>query len=84
MTKQKYKEILLNLLSFNDVYEISPNKEGLGGLSKLSTLIKNEKKKFKNSFSFLSGDFLSASILANEFKGKHMIDLLMDIPRIFF
>jgi hypothetical protein len=65
----------------NDVYEISKNEDGLGGLAELCTIIKQQKEE-KNCLVTLNGDFLSASLLAAKFKGSHIIDILNTIPSL--
>eukprot|EP01080_Neovahlkampfia_damariscottae_P003955 gene3955-7211_t len=67
-----------SVISVNDVYEISKDEDGVGGLAELCTIIKQEKG--KNCFVTLNGDFLSASMLAAKFKGSHMIDIFNTIP----
>jgi 2',3'-cyclic-nucleotide 2'-phosphodiesterase (5'-nucleotidase family) len=68
------------ILTVNDVYELKPNHQGVGGLSELTTLLKNEKLKTKNSIITLNGDFLSASVLAYKYKGSHIIDIFNKMP----
>jgi 2',3'-cyclic-nucleotide 2'-phosphodiesterase (5'-nucleotidase family) len=66
----------LNILTFNDIYELCANSEGLGGLAEMETLIQSEKKKRKNVFATLNGDFLVVTTLAQKYKGEHMVDIL--------
>ena len=50
-------------------------------MAELNTLLKKELKKAPyETIVTLNGDFLSASALAQKFKGKHMIDILNTMP----
>jgi len=69
------------ILMVNDVYEMIPNYDGLGGLAELSTLLKSEIAKCNHRpIVTLNGDFLSASALAVKHKGAHMIDIMNHLP----
>eukprot|EP01080_Neovahlkampfia_damariscottae_P007894 gene7894-12362_t len=73
------------LFSVNDVYEVEKDKFGVGGMAELNTLLKKELKKAPyQTIVTLNGDFLSASALAQKFKGKHMIDILNTMPFDFY
>eukprot|EP00817_Percolomonadidae_sp_ATCC50343_P001413 CAMPEP_0117423048 /NCGR_PEP_ID=MMETSP0758-20121206/3767_1 /TAXON_ID=63605 /ORGANISM="Percolomonas cosmopolitus, Strain AE-1 (ATCC 50343)" /LENGTH=491 /DNA_ID=CAMNT_0005206037 /DNA_START=104 /DNA_END=1579 /DNA_ORIENTATION=- len=67
-------------MMFNDVYEITPDFAGNGGLAEMSTMIKEEKKKDPNSIAVFPGDFMSASQLAVKHKGGHAIDIFNEMP----
>lgn len=54
--------------------------KGVGGLAELATMIDNERSKSRYSIATLNGDFLSASTLAETFKGAHMIDVINHMP----
>ncbi|KAL9643310.1 hypothetical protein ABK040_014765 [Willaertia magna] len=70
------QETVFTILMVNDVYELLPDDNGVGGLAELATIIEKEKLKSKNCIATLNGDFISASTLAMEYKGSHMIDIL--------
>nr|CAG4710815.1 unnamed protein product [Naegleria fowleri] len=70
----------ITLLMVNDVYEMLPDDKGVGGLAELSTMIDNEKSKSRFAIATLNGDFLSASTLAEKYKGAHMIDVVNQMP----
>ncbi len=68
----------ITVLHLNDVYEISPSgsKEKKGGMARLKTLVDSIKKGDPEALFFLSGDFLSPSLMSSVFQGKQMVDLL--------
>lgn len=74
----------ITFIQMNDVYEIAPVQDGkYGGLARVATIIKRNKQSDPNTFTFLSGDFLSPSAvgLASDdqgipIKGKQMVDVL--------
>jgi len=72
------------ILTWNDVYEMSPANDGSGGLANLHTLMEQEIKQLERQgvpwISTLNGDFLSASLLASKFEGQQMIDVLNTMP----
>jgi len=43
-------------------------------------MIEKERSKSRFSIATLNGDFMSASTLANQYKGYHMIDILNNMP----
>jgi 2',3'-cyclic-nucleotide 2'-phosphodiesterase (5'-nucleotidase family) len=53
----------LNILQFNDIYDINPI-NGVGGLAKLKSIMDLERKGKKNVIALLCGDFLAPSILS--------------------
>jgi 2',3'-cyclic-nucleotide 2'-phosphodiesterase (5'-nucleotidase family) len=64
----------LNIIHFNDVYEIEPVSGGaLGGAARVATLI-NERAG-KNPLILFSGDAFSPSIMSSIFKGQQMVDV---------
>lgn len=69
----------ITFLHINDVYEISPNKDGLGGFSQVATLINEERANRKNTFVTFGGDLLSPSLLSGITDGKHMIEFMNKI-----
>jgi len=66
----------LTLLHINDVYEIAPNKDGLGGFAPLMTLVEQERQAGGASLLTFGGDLLSPSILSGITKGRHMIEFM--------
>jgi len=66
---------------FNDVYEIHDRKSGLGGFSRFSMLLEEERAKSKHHITTLNGDFLFPSVLSTFDRAKHRIELfnMMDI-----
>lgn len=71
------------ILQMNDVYEISPSaSEDLGGLARVATLRKELLAKNPNTFTVLSGDFISPSVTGTlkfenkRIRGRQMIETL--------
>jgi len=64
----------LTILHLNDVYEISP-KGGKGGLAEVTTLIKKERARAKNTLTTFGGDLLSPSVMSGLTKGAQMVEL---------
>lgn len=67
-------QVQLTFLHFNDVYEIR-DKNGVGGAAMLMTALQEARVQAKNSFTIVSGDFLSPSLVSEFTKGSHMIKL---------
>ncbi len=65
----------ITFLHINDVYEISPGKDGSGGFSQIATLM-NEEKSRPNTFVTFGGDLLSPSLLSGITEGAHMIEFM--------
>jgi 5'-nucleotidase / UDP-sugar diphosphatase len=70
-------------LQMNDVYEISPTaSDNIGGLARVATLRKELLAKNPNTFTVLSGDFISPSVIGTlryegkRIRGKHMVEVL--------
>jgi 2',3'-cyclic-nucleotide 2'-phosphodiesterase (5'-nucleotidase family) len=70
-------------LQMNDVYEIAPLEGGkYGGLARVCTLRKDLLKENPNTYTVLSGDFISPSAIATsdyngeKINGKQMVDVL--------
>lgn len=70
MQVKTIKKIIFSLLTINDVYKIRPI-DGIGGLAALSTLISQQRQKYKNTIFSINGDFLSASQYSSIYKGMH-------------
>ena len=73
----------ISIIQINDVYEIDALSGGeVGGLSRVATIIKQEKQRNPNTIVVLAGDFLSPSLLGTlthqgkKIAGAQMIDLL--------
>lgn len=71
------------ILQMNDVYEISPSPaENIGGLARVATIRKELLAKNPNTFTVLSGDFISPSVIGTlkfegkRIRGKQMVETL--------
>ncbi len=78
--------IQLTILQFNDFYEISPLEGGkTGGAARIATIRKKLLAENPNTFTVLSGDFLSPTLLGTlkyngeRVNGKQMIEVLNKI-----
>lgn len=76
------KTVDITLLHVNDVYEIEASNGGkLGGLARVSGLLKQLKKQNPHTFSILSGDYLSPSAVGTAvyegkpIQGAQMVDV---------
>lgn len=69
----------LTFLHINDVYEISPNRDGVGGFAQVATMINEERAKNANTLVTFGGDLLSPSLLSGITEGKHMIEFMNKI-----
>jgi 2',3'-cyclic-nucleotide 2'-phosphodiesterase (5'-nucleotidase family) len=69
------KTVTFTILSFNDVYEIAPGKDGRGGFASMQTLLDQERATAQYHVTTVNGDFLSPSILSIFDKGAHRINL---------
>jgi 2',3'-cyclic-nucleotide 2'-phosphodiesterase (5'-nucleotidase family) len=74
--------IEITFLQMNDVYEIAPLSDGTGGLARVATIRKELLAKNPNTFTVLSGDFISPSVIGTlkyegkRIRGKQMVDVL--------
>jgi len=73
----------ISIIQINDVYEIDALSGGeVGGLSRVATIVKQEKQRNPNTILVLAGDFLSPSLLGTlnyqgkKIAGAQMIDIL--------
>ncbi|RLN13941.1 hypothetical protein BBJ28_00022496 [Nothophytophthora sp. Chile5] len=69
----------LVILSVNDVYDMTPNENGCGGIAEFATLLERERAALPKDVTLLvtlNGDFLSGSEMGEHFKGAHMIELM--------
>ncbi len=69
------KKIEFTIFTFNDVYDIHPKADGIGGFSTLQTMLEEERKKYKHHITTMNGDFLFPSIYSTLDKGKHRVEL---------
>jgi len=73
----------ISFLVVSDVYRISENGEGRGGLVRLAGAVKAEREKAQSENRRLicvhAGDTLSPSLMSSLDQGAHMIDLFNDI-----
>lgn len=78
------QSVTFTILSFNDVYQITPFDDGRGGFASMQTLLMQEREKSKHSVTTVNGDFLSPCILSIFDKGAHRIELFnqMDVDMV--
>lgn len=69
------KSVEFSIFTFNDVYDIHPKHDGIGGFSTLQTMLEKERQKVKHHITTMNGDFLFPSIYSSIDKGKHRVDL---------
>ena len=70
----------LNIIHFNDVYNITEsNKDICGGAARFMGLINKLKELKPSPIIFFSGDFLSPSNISTVTKGEHMIPVMNKI-----
>ena len=72
-------QIDVTIITASDMDTMSDN-DGRGGIARLASVVKGERAKGGNTVFVFPGDLLSPSILAGFDKGKHMIDLLNQVP----
>ena len=71
---------VLQLVTFNDVYEIQPVDKGtLGGAARVATLVKQLRAQNPNTLVLFAGDLLSPSVMSGVFKGEQMVAALNSI-----
>jgi 2',3'-cyclic-nucleotide 2'-phosphodiesterase (5'-nucleotidase family) len=69
-------------LQLNDVYEIAPLSDGTGGMARVAALRKTLLAKNPNTFTVLSGDFISPSVIGTlkyegkRIRGRQMVDVM--------
>ncbi len=63
----------------NDIYKMNED-GGKGGLPRLATVVKNERKNSPNVVFAHAGDTLSPSLMSGFDQGQHMIDLFNALP----
>ena len=74
---EKAEGTMLNIIHFNDVYNITENKKDIcGGASRFMTAINKLKQLTPKPLVFFSGDFLSPSNISTVTKGEHMISVM--------
>ena len=65
---------ILQLVTFNDVYEIEPVDGGkAGGAARVASLVKRLRAQNPNTLVLFAGDLLSPSVMSGVFKGEQMI-----------
>jgi 5'-nucleotidase/UDP-sugar diphosphatase len=69
------KNVEFTIFTFNDVYDIHPKPDGVGGFSTLHTMLERERKKCQYHITTMNGDFLFPSIFSSVDKGKHRVEL---------
>lgn len=69
------KTVEFTIFTFNDVYEIHPKADGLGGFSPLMTILEKERRLAKHHITTMNGDFLFPSVYSSLDKGKHRVEL---------
>lgn len=69
------KTVDFTIFTFNDVYDIHPQENNVGGFSKFHTILKKYRKQVRNHITTMNGDFLSPSVLSSLDKGRHRIEL---------
>lgn len=75
---------ILNIIHFNDVYEVreNPSKKVCGGAARFVSLINSLKKKDGedlNPLILFSGDLWNPSKLSAIFKGEHLLEIINSI-----
>lgn len=63
----------------NDIYKMNED-NGKGGLPRLATVVKNERKNSQNVIFAHAGDTLSPSLMSGFDQGQHMIALFNELP----
>ncbi|MCH2032730.1 MAG: bifunctional metallophosphatase/5'-nucleotidase [Tenacibaculum sp.] len=86
-------KLYFSIVQLNDVYEISPIQGGkYGGMARVATIYKQEKKNNPNTLLMLAGDFLNPSLLGTikvngeRVRGKQMVEVMnaMDFDLVAF
>lgn len=67
--------VKFTILTFNDVYTIVPDENGVGGFAQMATLLAQERKKAEHHITVVNGDFLSPSLLSSFDQGAHRVEL---------
>lgn len=73
------RNVKLTLLLICDVYEVSADSNGRGGLAKISSVLRREREQNPNVIVVHAGDAISPSLMSGLDQGAHMIDLLGDL-----
>ena len=67
----------LTFLQVNDVYAIEPVDGGRsGGMARLATLVRDERRRNPNTLFLLAGDMISPSVMSTVLRGEQMIAAL--------
>jgi len=80
------KKDTICIIQINDVYEISALNGGhVGGMARVSSLVKNSRTSYPDTYVLLAGDFLSPSVFGTTFfegerlSGRQMVDVLNSV-----
>jgi len=68
--------VTIRILHINDLYDVAPDDEGIGGVARLKTLVDEARREDASTLLIVSGDFLSPSLLSSQDKGNHMVEAL--------
>lgn len=77
----KVSNVDIHFIQLNDVYELHPMRTGYGGLGRVAGLVYRFKQAHPNTWTVLSGDFLSPTALnvaqvdGKPLRGRHMVDV---------
>lgn len=69
----------ISIVYVSKMPNIETNKKDVGGLAELGSLVKENRKSFKNSMFLHGGDSLAPSVMSSFDHGTHMIDVLNSI-----
>ncbi len=75
-------KIDFSIVQVNDVYEIAPLSDSMGGMARIASLKKQELSKNDNTFLVMAGDFLSPSVYnslqyeGKRIRGRQMVDAM--------
>jgi 2',3'-cyclic-nucleotide 2'-phosphodiesterase (5'-nucleotidase family) len=73
------ERVRVTLLLVCDIYQMSANADGRGGLAKVAAVIRREREGNPNVIAVHAGDAISPSLMSGLDQGAHMIDLLNGI-----
>lgn len=73
--KIEAKTVEFTIFTFNDVYDIHPKADGIGGFSTLQTMLEKERENCQHHITTMNGDFLFPSIFSSMDKGQHRVEL---------
>lgn len=70
------RKVQVTFLLVCDIYDMSPNRDGRGGLAKVAAVFAAERTARKHVIAAHAGDAISPSVMSGLDRGAHMIDLL--------